>query len=31
MVVSKNEKLTLLADPLEVSNYFYHINERDEK
>jgi len=31
MVVSKDEKLTLLADPLEVSDYFYHINEGDEK
>jgi len=31
MVVNKDGKLTLLADPLEVSDYFYHINEGDEK
>jgi len=31
MLVNKGGKLTLLTDPLEVSNYFYHINEEDEK
>jgi hypothetical protein len=31
MLVNKDGKLTLLADPSEVSDYFYHINEEDEK
>jgi len=31
MVVSKNGKLTLLTDPLEVSDYFSYINEEDEE
>ena len=31
MLVNKNGKLTLLADPLEISDYFYHINEEDEE
>ena len=31
MVVSKNGKLTLLTDPLEVSDYFSYINEGDEE
>jgi len=31
MVVSKDGKLTLLTDPLEVSDYFSYINEGDEE
>jgi len=31
MLVSKDGKLTLLTDPLEVSDYFSHINEEDEE
>jgi len=32
MVVNKNGKLTLLTDPLEVSDYFFGLeNEGDEK
>jgi len=31
MVVNQDGKLTLIVDPLDVSDYFYHINERDEK
>jgi len=31
MVVNKNGKLTLLTDPIDVSNFFANIEDEDEK